>query len=271
MTAMTAVIPVRDAARSEPMHVLARWGLAARAAVYLVLGLLALALAFGTRHTETDQRGALRELARHTGGTVLLWLVGIGLACYALWRFSEAAFGVVGDGKKAGPRLKSLARGLIYAFLAFSAFKIATNNGPGSQAKQQSDWAGKAMQHSGGRWAVAIVGAIVVICGVVLVWEGATRKFEKYLRMDEMSPATRRTVEFLGVVGSCARGVVFALAGVFVIVAAVQFDPAKAGGLDVALRKLQDAPAGPWLLVAVAIGLVMFGIYGFAEAKWRRT
>jgi hypothetical protein len=268
---MTAVMSVHHAARSGPMHVLARWGLAARATVYLLIGLLALALAFGVRHSEADQRGALQELTRHAGGTILLWAITIGLAGYALWRFSEAAFGVVGDGKKAGPRLKSLARGLIYAFLAFSAFEIVTNNSSGSQAHQQTEWAATVMQHPGGRWAVGIVGVIVVICGAVLFWEGATRKFEKYLRMDEMSSATRRTVDFLGVVGSCARGVVFALAGVFVIMAAVQFDPAKAGGLDVALRKLANAPAGPWLLVAVAIGLVMFGIYGFAEAKWRRT
>jgi Domain of Unknown Function (DUF1206) len=268
---MTAVMSAHRAARSEPMHVLARWGLAARATVYLLIGLLALALAFGISRSEADQRGALQELARHTGGTVLLWAVAIGLAGYALWRFSEAAFGVVGDGKKAGPRLKSLARGLIYAFLAFSAFEIVTHSGTGSQAHQQTEWAGTVMRHPGGQWAVGIVGAIVVVCGLVLFWEGATRKFEKYLRMDEMSPATRRTVEFLGVVGSCARGVVFALAGVFVIVAAVQYEPAEAGGLDVALRKLDNAPAGPWLLVAVAIGLVMFGIYGFAEAKWRRV
>ena len=123
---MTAVMSAHRAARSEPMHVLARWGLAARATVYLLIGLLALALAFGIRRSEADQRGALQELTRHTGGTVLLWAIAIGLAGYALWRFSEAAFGVVGDGKKAGPRLKSLARGLIYAFLAFSAFEIVT-------------------------------------------------------------------------------------------------------------------------------------------------
>ena len=68
-----------------------------------------------------------------------------------------------------------------------------------------------------------------------------------------------------------ARGVVFALAGVFVISAAVNYNPDKAGGLDRALRELADTSAGPWLLGVVAVGLMMFGVYGFAEAKWRRT
>lgn len=267
----TATMTVRRAARGDGMTVLARWGLAARATIYLLVGVLALTLAAGSRRRETDQRGALQELARHTGGFVLVWVLAIGLAGYALWRFSEAAFGTVGEGRKVGPRIQSFARGCIYAFFAVSAFRIVTHAQSGSQSGQQELWTAKALQHSGGRWAVGIVGAVVVVCGLVLIWEGLTRKFEKYFKLGEMSRPVRRTVEVLGVAGSVARGVVFALAGVFVIRAAVEYDPKKAGGLDRALRELADTAAGPWLLGAVAVGLVMFGLYGYAEAKWRRT
>jgi hypothetical protein len=267
---MTSV-SARRATHSDTMAVLARWGLAARATIYLLIGALAVALAFGSRNGETDQRGAFQELTQHSGGTTLLWVIGIGLAAYALWRLSEAAFGAVGEGKKAGPRVQSLARACIYAFFAISAFKVASDAGGGSQAHQQQTLTARAMQHTGGRWAVGIVGAIIVICGLVLIWEGITRKFEKYLDMGRMSPRTRKTVELLGVIGSVARGVVFGLAGGFVVAAAVDFNPHKARGLDRALRELADTSAGPWLLAAVAIGLVIFGVYGFAEAKWRRT
>jgi hypothetical protein len=177
----------------------------------------------------------------------------------------------VGEGQKAGPRVQSFARACIYGFFAVSAFKIASDSGAGSQARQQQSWTAKAMQHSGGRWAVGLVGAIVVVCGLVLIWEGIKRKFEKYLDLSGTSPTTRKVVEFLGVVGSVARGVVFGLAGAFVISAAVDYNPSKARGLDRALRELAATSAGPWLLVAVAVGLVMFGVYGFAEARWRRT
>ncbi len=268
---MTASVSIRRAAHGDAMSALARWGLAARATIYLLIGALAVALAFGARSGETDQRGAFQALTRHTGGTVLLWVIGIGLAAYALWRLSEAAFGVVGEGKKAGPRVQSFARACIYGFFAVSAMKVATNAGAGSQASEQQAWTAKTMQHSGGRWAVGIVGAVIVICGLVLIWEGVKRKFEKYLDLRGVSSTTRDVVEFLGVAGSVARGIVFGLAGVFVIAAAVDNNPGKSRGLDRALRELADTSAGPWLLVAVALGLVMFGVYGFAEAKWRRT
>ena len=268
---MSATVSVRRAAHGDVMTLLARWGLAARATNYLLIGILAVALALGSRRGETDQRGALQELTRHSGGTLLVWVIGIGLAGYALWRLSEAAFGVVGEGRKAGPRVQSFARAVIYAFFAISAFKVASNAGAGSQSGQQELWTAKTMQHSGGRWLVGIVGAVIVVCGLVLISEGIRRKFEKYLDMRRMSRSVRKTVEFLGVVGTIARGIVFGLAGAFVISAAVNYDPKKAGGLDRALRELADTSAGPWLLGVVAVGLVMFGIYGYAEAKWRRT
>jgi hypothetical protein len=34
---------------------------------------------------------------------------------------------------------------------------------------------------------------------------------------------------------------------------------------------LRDTSAGPWLLGVAAVGLMAFGVYGFAEARWRRV
>jgi type IV secretory pathway VirB2 component (pilin) len=269
--ATSTSISAHGVARSAPMQGLARAGLAARATVYRLIGVLALALALGERHGETDQRGALQALTQHTGGTVLVWLIAIGLFGYALWRFSEAALGVVGEGNKTGPRLQSLARGLSYLFLAISAVKVAAHAGAGSQAGQQELWTAKAMQHTGGRWIVGIVGAIIVVCGAVLVWEGIKHKFEKYFGLDRMTVTQRKVVEVMGTVGTAVRGVVFALAGVFVIVAAVKANPHKAGGLDQALRELLGISAGPFLVVLAGIGLIIFGLYGYTEAKWRKT
>jgi hypothetical protein len=193
------------------------------------------------------------------------------LAGYSLWRFSEAAFGVAGEGRKAGPRLKSFARGCIYGVLAFTAFQIAAGGPSHSQAGRQVNLTAKVMSHTGGRVVVGLVGAAVAVVGATLVIEGVTRKFEKYLDLSRMSPAVRRLVGVVGVVGTVARGAVFALAGVFVIQAAWDYQPSKATGLDGTLRSLRDTRVGPWLLGAVALGLVAFGLYGFAEARWRRT
>ena len=262
---------VRRVARGKEMKGLARLGLAARAAIYLLIGWLALLLALQKSGAEADQRGALQELARHTGGAALLWVIFVGLVGYALWRFSEAAFGVVGEGGKTGPRIQSFARGCIYAFLAASAFTIATHSGSQSQAGQQELWTAKAMRYPGGRLAVGVVGAVVMLAGAVMIYEGATRKFEKYLALQQMSRSTRRAVDVLGVIGTIARGVVFAMAGFFVIHAALNYQPRQAQGLDYALRRLLEHSGGPILLTIVAIGLIAFGVYGLAEARWRRT
>ena len=209
-------------------------------------------------------------LARQPLGLVLLWLLGIGFAGYALSRFSEAAFGVAGEGTGAGLRLKSLVRGLVYAGFAYLTFEIIAGTA-GNESKQQQDLTARAMHHSGGQVLVGIVGAVIVIIGVALVAEGLRRKFLKYLRTSQMSPWTRRIVEWLGMIGTTARGVVFALAGVLVIEAAVTYKPAKAGGIDQALLTLRDQPFGQVLLILAALGLIIFGSYGLCEARWRKV
>jgi hypothetical protein len=259
------------ATRQELLNPAARLGLTARAFVYLLIGLLAILVATGRSTAETDQWGAMQQLNHRTFGHVVLWVVAVGLAAYALWRFSEAAFGAAGDGHKTSARLKSFARGCIYSVLAANGFQIAAGGGSTSQSGRQQTMAAKVMLHSGGRLAVGVVGAVIVVAGLVLVYEGLSRRFEKYLAMSSMSPPTRRAVEVLGVVGTAARGAVFALAGAFLIQAATDYKPAKAAGLDGALRSLRDRQAGPWLLGAAAVGLIAFGLYGFAEARWRHT
>lgn len=261
----------RDVGTSAAVKVLARVGFAARATIYLLIGIFALMLAFGKHPAPADQRGALQALARHSGGFLLLIVIAIGLSGYALWRFAEAAFGVVGDGNGAGPRLKSFARGCIYAVLAYTAVNILMHSRVQSQARQQQLWTSKVMRHSGGRVLVGIVGVVVLVVGLVLIVEGVRRTFKKYFKLADMPPASRRLVWILGTVGTTARGVVFALAGYFVVQAAWTYDASKARGLDGALRELARSTWGPFWVGLAGIGLIAFGLYGYAEAAWRRT
>jgi hypothetical protein len=114
----------RRAANSPAAHALARAGLVARGIIYVLIGWVAILVAAGHSSREADQEGALQLLAGKPYGMVSLWLLGIGFVGYALWRFSEAAFGVTGEGNGAGPRLKSLARGLVYAGFAYLTFEV---------------------------------------------------------------------------------------------------------------------------------------------------
>jgi hypothetical protein len=250
--------------------VLARAGLTARGIIYILIGLVAFLVAIGQTKREADQTGALQLLAGKPYGMVLLWLLAIGFVAYALWRLSEAAFGVTGEGNGAGPRLKSLGRAIVYAFFASVTVKVISGTA-NNQSRQQQDLTAKVMQHSGGRWLVGIVGIVVVIVGLVLITEGLRRKFLKLLQLSGLSLTARSVVTWLGTIGTTARGIVFALAGVLVVDAAVTHKAARSGGIDKALLTLRDQPFGEILLILAALGLIIFGVYGLCEARWRKV
>src|SRR6516225_3454147 len=143
----------RRASDSPAARALARAGLTARGVLYILIGWVAILVAFGqTSGNQANQQGALQLLAKQPFGLFLLWLLGIGFAGYALWRLSEAAFGVTGEGNGAGPRLVSLVRALIYGFFAYLTFKIISGSGGGSQTSRQQDLTARVMHHPGGQW-----------------------------------------------------------------------------------------------------------------------
>ena len=269
MSALTARRAARRAARGSTAHFVARAGLTARGFIYILVGWVAALVALGFSSNEADQQGALRLLAGTTYGRVSLWLLGLGFAAYALWRLSQAAFGV-SDEPGAGPRLKSLARAVIYAGLSYLTFTVIAGTDR-SESGQQQDVTATVMQHPAGRVLVGVAGLVVVGCGIALVVEGARKKFMRHLRLAEMGARTRRGVELLGITGTIARGLVFALAGVLVIVAAVTRRAAESGGIDKALLTLRDQPFGEVLMLLAALGLIAFGVYGLGEARWRKT
>jgi hypothetical protein len=260
----------RRAARGRAAEVLARAGLTARGVIYLLIGLVAILIAVGQGGREADQAGALKLLASKPFGLVALWLLGLGFAAYALWRLSEAAFGVSGEGYGAGPRLKSAARAIIYIGFAVLTFDVIAGTG-GSQARREQDWSAKVMHHSGGRWLVGIIGLAIVIAGLALVIEGVRAKFMRLLETSRMNPATQKVVKRLGMIGTIARGAIFALAGGLVVEAAINYQPSKARGLDKALLMLRDQPFGEFLLGIAALGLIIFGVYALCEARWHKV
>ena len=123
----------------------------------------------------------------------------------------------------------------------------------------------------GGRVAVIIVGVALAGGGLALAYSAARSKFLKKLNTGEMSPRTRTVVTWLGRLGGVARGAIFVVAGIFLILAAAEAKPNQAKGLDTALRALTQTPLGPWLLLVVAIGWIMFGAFSCCEARWRRV
>ncbi len=253
-------------------EVAGRSGLVAHGVLYALIGVLAVRVAIGGGGQEADKQGALQELADQPFGSVLIWAVGIGLVCMVVWRLSEAVFGAAGpEGRKPTKRLASAARCVFYAVVAASVFAFATGGGGSSGDQQSRDMTAKALDLPAGQWLVGAAGLGIAVAGVVIAVRAARRRFRKHLAMGGASQSARKAVDFLGVSGGLARGAVFAAVGGFVLYAALRYDPGQAKGLDDTLRSFAQTPAGPWLLVAVAAGLALYGAFDWAMARWREV
>ncbi|RAY12356.1 hypothetical protein DPM19_24710 [Actinomadura craniellae] len=262
----------RRAAGHPMFHRLCRAGLAARGVNYILIGALAVQIGLGDEGKTAEKKGALQVVADTPGGTVALWLLVVGFAGLALWRYAEALYGQpVPGGDKPVKRLESLVHGVVYTAVFAGALAYVLGRKTQTTDEQSKTFSAEAMSHTGGRWAVLALGLVLLAYGVAKVVTGVRHKFLETLRTGEMDPRTRQIVKSLGVVGHIARGAVFAAAGVFIAHAAITFDPDKAKGLDGTLREFAQTPAGPWLLVAVAVGLVVFGLYSLCEARWRKV
>jgi Domain of Unknown Function (DUF1206) len=258
--------------------VLARTGLVAKGVSYGIVGILAIKVALGVGGKATSRAGALHTLAGHTYGKVLLVLLAIGFAAYAIWRFVQAVAERedAGDGeakgaaKKWGKRAGYIGRGLVYAALTVSTVKILFGSGGGqSQTGKAHKTTAVVLSWPAGTWLVGIAGAVIVGVGLWNLYRGIARKFEDRWRTGEMGEQARKWGARAGLVGHVARAVVFSLIGIFLVKAAIDYNPKDAIGLDGALRKLADASYGPYLLGLTAAGLVAYGLYCLVDARYR--
>jgi hypothetical protein len=255
----------------------ARAGLVAKGVSYGLVAVLAIGVAFGAGGKTTSRSGALATLADESWGKIVIVLLALGFAAYALWRFIQAVFEDEDEGegeakgaaKKWGKRAGYVGRGLIYAGLTYTTVKLLVDSGSQkSQNQQAKETTSTVFDWPAGRWIVALIGLAVIGAGVWNVYRGLSRKFEEKWR-GGMSRTERTWGGRAGVVGHVARGVVFGLIGVFLFKAAVEYDPDDAIGLDGALQKLADAPHGPWILALTAIGLLAYGVYCLVDARYR--
>src|SRR5580700_12235309 len=154
-SAMQAKTRARQASRSRAAQWLARAGLTARGVIYVLIGWVAILIAIGHTSHAADQQGALQLLAGKPYGLVSLWLLAIGFAAYALWRLSDAIWGVTGDPGSTTSRLKPLGPAVVYAGLAYLTVKIILGI-QGNESRQQQDITATVMHHPAGRWVVGL-------------------------------------------------------------------------------------------------------------------
>jgi hypothetical protein len=263
----------RTTTHSTAFEVLTRTGFVARGVIYAIIGGLAIQVATQTTaKTPTNQKGALETINKQPLGHWLLIVVAAGLGAYAIWRFVQAYAGRGpeggGDASTFG-RISAAASGCAYLAMCALAVSILIGSSSQSSSSPHKSAAG-VLGWPGGQWIVGIAGAIFVGVALYQGYKGLSRKFLDDDKTEEMGPLVKRWITISGVIGHLARMVAFGLIGVFVIKAAVDYAPQKAVGLDGALEKLARQTYGTFLLAVVAAGLIAFGIFSIAEARYRR-
>ncbi|HUS62592.1 MAG TPA: DUF1206 domain-containing protein [Acidimicrobiales bacterium] len=256
-----------------------RVGLFARGVIYAAVAVLALKVAFGDNARSVDKDGALEGIASSGVGRIVLVVLAVGFACYAAWRLMKAIVGAgEGSGRRRGlkgglQRALDVVRAGIYISLLVSTVDVIADGAASGKSNdaQAHDRSAQLMASAAGRWVVIAVGLALVATGVVLVVRAIGQKFEKHLDRRELAPWERTWLPRLGALGYGSRGVVASIIGGFVAHAGLTYDPNDAVGLDGALRRVAAAAYGPWLLTAVAVGLLAFSAYSLVEARYRKV
>lgn len=252
------------------LETMARLGYGARGLVYVMVGWLAALAAFGSGGQVTGSKGALQSFLSEPWGWVWLGVVGLGLLFFAFWRILEATTdadrGDQSGSKPIGTRMIRGVSALLYLGLAAwaisAAFGFASSSGNGDSGAK--GWTAWLLGQPFGPWLVMILGAVIGAVGIYFFWKGVKGDFGEDLDKD-LPQEPSAWLGTLGTVGYIARGIVFVLIGIFLIVAGYQSDPSEAEGLGGALRSLQQQPYGWILLGLTALGLAAFGAFNIAQ------
>jgi hypothetical protein len=269
------IVEARSAGRgfvqSSAFEYLSRAGFVARGLIYGIIGVLALKLALGHGGKLTNQQGAMHTVAHQPFGKLLLTALAIGLGGYSLWRLVRAAIGHGPEGSDSGfERLAALASGIVYGGMCVLAVEILLGSGSSSSSTSPKQATAGVFGWPAGTWLVGLAGAVLIGVALYQVYRGLSHKFLEDSKTAEMSPATKKWITWLGTIGHLARAVVFALVGIFLIKAAVDYNARAAVGLDGALAKIVHRPYGPLALGVVAVGLIAFALYSLSDARFRK-
>lgn len=261
----------KQASRSEGVELWTRLGYIARGSLYVIIGLLAVQVALTRGGTVTDQNGVIRMLSQMPFGNVILILLAIGLAGYAVWGIIRAVFDPLNRGDDAPgliERASYISSTASYAAFALVALYFASGWGI-HQAGKPQEITSQLLSKPFGQWLVILFGLFWILAALGQFYTAFKAGFAKDLKLARGSPEHEWAVA-LGRFGYTARGVVFGIIGWFLVQAALTFDPNKAKGLDGALLELVKQPYGMILMGIVALGLLAFGLYSILCARWMR-
>lgn len=272
--------PIGRVAAAHPKFVkFGRLGWFAKGVIYVLAGVLALSVvgrSFGwsgadANGSEASPIGAIKEVAQSRGGPLLLIVLAGGMFLYAAWRLVTVLFPGRTDAEEFLKRLGYLASAIMYVTFGVTAISLAkARNAKANGNDTVSDFTTRMMTSESGRWAIGIIGAIVIATGLYRIVKGVKADVTEDIIMGGMSKMRTHWTRRLGSIGEVGRGVAMGLIGFFLVRSAVTFDAATATGLDGALRRLALEPWGPSVVAGIGVGLVAYGLFCILTFPRRR-
>ena len=246
----------------------ARLGYGARGLVYLVLAFFIASAALATG-SGGDSRDAVRFITQSTASAILTPLLIISLAGYCFWRLVQAIFDTDDHGiKPAGLAVRAglLGSATTYGFLMVYAFSLWWGGMVSSGGGSEDGFARTAAGFIGAGPVSLILSAVFAIVGGAHVWKALSRRYRDHI---EASPQTQRWIDVAAIGGLCARGIIFLVIAFLLLRHGLAGQEGQAS-LAAALDFIAGLPFGAWLLGATGAGFLLFALYSFSEAIWRR-
>ena len=246
-----------------------RVGLVAYGIVYLLIGWLALQLAFGDKEGSASSKGAMQQVAEQPFGTPLLWLIGLGMFALVIWKGLDAIFGRQDEegAKLWGKRAMDAVKAVVYAAVGISAITTATGSSGGSSGTDS--FTKKVMDLPAGQFLVILAGLAIIAYGANHVRMAYTEKFREKISASGPSGLGGRggnAYVYFGKAGYTAKGIALGIIGILFAYAGFTHEAKKSGGLDQALQEVLEQPFGPFLLVLIALGIICYGLFCFVRA-----
>jgi hypothetical protein len=248
----------------------ARAGLIAKGIVYVILGVLAFMAAFeigGRSNNDTNKTGVFTSVKDFPGGVVVLVLLAAGLICYSVWRGVQAFTNSEESERKWSKRVRYFFSGLVYLSLAFTAIELIFRNRK-ANGDQNQYWASQILDHPFGQWMIGLAAVILAAVGVYQIYYGLSEKYKKHVQQLNLHSTGSALLLRSGKVGYISRGIVWLILAYLFLKAALHDNSSEAGDTGKAFSFIEDSTFGSYLLGALGIGLIAYGIFNFIRARY---